>query len=399
MRYLPACLVALISAAEAQVTLNADLYATYTDNVFLTANQRGDLMQSAYIDFDYQLDANLSLYYSGNANVFSENADLFNHVHSLGASYACPVGAAGLFFAGANLSLRLDRPLYDYRDFAAGRAFASFEPYLHPALITRLDYTLSYQNFLNAADYSYREQHLDAQLTHYLPTRTTLQLNGELGLKSYLQETAQPSRNPLLWGTRLKAAQSLGPNLGLQLAWHHQGILAGQSRYADWFWYAPNRLLDDPYKTEEYWYDPDELYKTKVKSKAYWYKTKATSQDYWYDPDELFEDRYSYSGDQWSATLKYLAPLNCELAASFYRESRLYSQRPAYDLAGVPTGGSTTETRHTARLGLARAFYLDSTLFQEMALELEWLYRSVASNDAFYDADAHAYSVGIQFGF
>ena len=62
-------------------------------------------------------------------------------------------------------------------------------------------------------------------------------------------------------------------------------------------------------------------------------------------------------------------------------------------------GGSTTETRHTARLGLARAFYLDSTLFQEIALELEWLYRAVASNDAFYDTDAHAYSAGIQFGF
>ena len=299
------------------------------------------------------------------------------------------MGAAGLFFAGASLSLRLDRPLYSYRDFAAGRAFASFEPYLHPDLIARLDYTLSYQNFLNAADYSYREQHLDAQLTHYLPTRTTLQLNGELGLKSYLQETAQPSRNPLLWGTRLKAAQSLGPNLGLQLAWHHQGILAGQSRYADWFWYDPNKFFDDPYKTKAKWYDPDELYKKKAPSKAYWY-----------DPDELFEDRYSYSGDQWSATLKYLAPLNCELARlPCYRESRLYSQRPAYDLAGVLTGKSTTETRHTARLGLARAFYLDSTLFQEIALELEWLYRSVASNDAFYDADAHAYSVGIQFGF
>lgn len=386
MRYLPAYLVALLSVAEAQVALNADLYATYTDNVFLTASQRGDLMQSAYIDFDYQFDTDLSLYYSGNANVFSKNADLFNHLHSFGASYARPLGAAGLFFAGTTLSLRLDRPLYDYRDFAAGRAFASFEPYLHPALITRLDYTFSYQNFLNAADYSYREQHLDAQLTHYLPSRTTLQLNGELGLKSYLQETAQPSRNPLLWGIRLKAAQSLGPNLGLQLAWHHQGILAGQSRYADWFWYDPNKLFDDPYKTKAYWYDPDELY-------------KAQSKAYWYDPDELFEDRYSYSGDQWSATLKYLAPLNCELAASFHRESRLYGQRPAYDLAGVFTGESTTETRRTARLGLARAFYLDSTPFREMALELEWLYRSVASNDAFYDTDAHAYSVGIQFGF
>ena len=247
MRYLP-YLVALISTAEAQVALNADLYTTYTDNVFLTASQRGDLIQSAYIDFDYQLDSDVSLYYSGSANVFSENADLFNHLHSVGASYARPLGAAGLFFAGASLSLRLDRPLYSYRDFAAGRAFASFEPYLHPALITRLDYTLSYQNFLNAADYNYREQHLDAQLTHYLPTRTTLQLNGELGLKSYLQATAQSSRNPLLWSTRLKVAQSLGPNLGLQLAWHHQDILAGQSRHADWFRYDPNKFFGDPHK-------------------------------------------------------------------------------------------------------------------------------------------------------
>ena len=95
MRYLPACLVALISAAEAQVSLNADLYTTYTDNVFLTASQRDDLIQSAYIDFDYQPDADLSLYYAGSANVFSENADLFNHLHSLGASYARPLGAAG----------------------------------------------------------------------------------------------------------------------------------------------------------------------------------------------------------------------------------------------------------------------------------------------------------------
>ena len=387
MKYLPACLIALISAAEAQVALNADLYATYTDNVFLTTSQRGDLIQSAYIDFDYQLDADLSWYYSGSANVFSENPELFNHLHSLGVRYARPLGAAGLFFFGAALSLRLDRPLYDYRDFAAGRAFASLEPYLHPELIARLDYTLSYQNFLNAANYNYLEQHLDAQLTHYLPTRTTLQLNGELGLKSYLQETAPPSRNPLRWGTRLKAAQSLGPNLGLQLAWHHQSILAGQSRYADWFWYDPDELFD-------------KFYKAKTKSKAYWYgPDESKSEAYWYDPDELFEDLYSYDGDQWSATLKYLAPLDCELETALHSESRLYSHRPAYDLAGMLTGKSTAETRRTARLSLARAFYLKSTPFREIALELEWLYRAVASNDAFYNADAHAYSVGIQFGF
>ena len=366
MKHLLTSLVALTSAVEAQVALNADLYTTYTDNVFLTASQRSDLMQSAYLDFSYSLGDDLSVYYSGNANVFSNNADLFNHLHSFGTSYARPLGAAGLFFAGADLSLRLDRPLYDYRDFAAGRVFASFEPYLHPELITRLDYTFSYQTFLNAESYNYREQHLDAQLTYYLPSRTTVQLNGELGLKSYLREEAQPSRNPLRWGTRLKMAQSLGPNLGLQLAWQRQGILAGQSRSADWFWHDP---------------------------------IKAQFNAHWYYPDELFEDRYSYSGDQWRTTLKYLAPLDCQLAASWLRESRLYSERPAFDLAGFPIGKSTTETRHTARLALARTWYLDNNWLREMAVELEWLYRSVASNDAFYDADAQAYSVGIQFGF
>ena len=127
MRYLPACLVALISVAVAQVALNADLYATYTDNVFLTASQRGDLMQSAYIDFDYQFDTDLSLYYAGSANVFSENADL-SSICTAWCELCGPLGAAGLFFADVSLSLRLDRPLYDYRDFAAGRAFASFEP-------------------------------------------------------------------------------------------------------------------------------------------------------------------------------------------------------------------------------------------------------------------------------
>ena len=387
MKCLPACLIALISAAEAQVALNADLYATYTDNVFLTTSQRSDLIQSAYIDFSYQLDADLDLYYSGSANVFSENPDLFNHLHRFGASYARPLGAAGLFFSGAALSLRLDRPLYSYRDFAACWAFSCVESYLHPDMLGRLDYTLSYQNFLNAADYNYAEQHLDAQLTHYFPTRTTLQLNGELGLKSYLRETAQPSRNLLRWGTRLKAAQSLGPNLGLQLAWHHQRNLAGQSRYADWFWYDPDELFDDGYKAER-------------KCKAHWSApddgglAQRTSKAYWYDPDELFEDLYNYDGDQWSATLKYLAPLDWELATSLQSESRLYSHRPAF-----PTGESTAETRRTARLSLARVFYLESTRLREIALELEWLYRAVASNDAFYNADAHAYSAGVQLGF
>jgi len=97
--------------------------------------------------------------------------------------------------------------------------------------------------------------------------------------------------------------------------------------------------------------------------------------------------------------LKYLAPWQSELVASFQRESRHYSNRPAYDLSGFPTGDSASENRQTLRLGLGRTFYPVNSWIQEAGVELEWLYRDIDSNDVFYDATARSYTIGLQLGF
>ena len=359
-------LIALVCVADAQVIPNVNLYTTYTDNLFLSSSQRGDLVNATYVDLDYIVNEDLGVYYSGSASLFSENADLFSHLHTLGLNYSRPWRNDDLLVAGIETGLRLVRALYDYRDFAEARAFATLKSYLRPDLLARIGYSLHYQNFLNANDYSYVEQHLNGQFTHVLPTRTTLQLRGEIGLKSYIQATGATSffdlsarssqdRHLLQWVSRLKAAQSLGPNAGLQVEWQHRQNFSGQSRFADLLFYNPD--------------------------------------------DDLFDDQFSYGGHRIGTTLKYLAPWQSELQTSFQRENRDYNNRPAYDLNGLPTGDSATETRQTLRLGIGRTFYPTNSWIQEAGVELEWLYRDINSNDVFYDASARSYTVGLQLGF
>jgi len=362
------CALVCLTTAEAQVIPSARLYSTYTDNLFLSSSRRADWINLAFIDLDYSLNKDFGLYYSGSANYFADNGDLFNHLHQVGLSFARPFGTTGSFYAGSELGLRLDRSLYDYRDFTEMRAFASAKAYIGPDLLVRSSYSARRQSYLNAADYSFYEQNFNLRLTHFLPTRTTLQFGAELGWKTYARAAAEISfldfavparfgqdRNLLQWVTRAKIAQSIGENIGLQIEWRRRTSLRGDSRY-----------LGDLF------YNPD---------------------------DDLFDDRYSYSGQQLGSTLKYLAPLGLTLETSFKRQTRNYSSRPAYDVLGSYLGQSQQETRRTLRLGLEKSFFRERGWVREIGVDIEWLYRNIDSNDPFYDAEARAYTMGIQLGF
>ena len=64
MKRLLVCFFALCAPSAAQIVPTVNLYTTYTDNLFLSASKRGDLINAAYIDLDYISSADLGLYYS-----------------------------------------------------------------------------------------------------------------------------------------------------------------------------------------------------------------------------------------------------------------------------------------------------------------------------------------------
>ena len=365
--YWIACLAALGSTATAQMTPRIDVYTTYSDNIFHNVNGRADWVTQADIDFDWSPTEALNLYYTGNANVFSEFSDLFNHTHGIGLTYQQLGEGRDLFYAGGQLALRLDRPDYAYREYAEGNAFAGLKTYLREDLLARLSYNLYLQEFLNASEYSFAEQSLFAQVSRFLPSRTTLQAGAELGLKTYLRDPAAAEdgiearagsgRNLVQLVGRAKAAQSLAQSAGLQAEYILRANLSGSSRFAD------TQL-----------YNPD---------------------------DDLFDDRFAYEGHTLSARLKYLAHAGLLLEAGASWEKRTYPGRPALDLDGflLANEASRRDTRRSLSLGAGRSFFPQSGLTSEIRLNLQWRYADTASNDPYYDSDSQTYSVGVELDF
>jgi hypothetical protein len=361
------CWVLAPTLSQAQIIPRVNLNTSYTDNLFQSYNQRSDWINQAYIDLDYVFDGPFNLYYNGSANQFNENGDLFSHTHQLGLSYVKQWDQRNLLQIGTDLSTRLDRPVYQYRDMVEASTYINAKFYLRPEWLARSGYSLSYLEYLNAGSYSFFEQSAFFQLSRFLSSRTTVQLRTELGLKTYAQSAntedillpvrAGESRNLLQWVGRFKVAQSLGDYTGLQIEYRKRANLSGRSRYTDVAFYNPD--------------------------------------------DDLFDDRYSYQGDSLGATLKHIAPLEVDLEASGQLESRRYTGRLALDLVGepLPSGATRQDTRQTLRLAAGKDFYLNQGPAQTVRLQLEWLYRNTDSNDPYYSADARTYTAGLSFEF
>ena len=362
-------LLATSAPAAAQIIPRVNLYSSFTDNLFQNYNRQSAWINHAFIDLDYVPNAALNIYYSGSANIFSDYEDLFSHIHRTGVSYMRlgEENDRSTFYAAAELALRLNRPLYDYRDFVQAETYANFKAYLKPTLLSRCSYSLRYQEYLNAGDYSFLEQILLAQLSHFLPSRTTLQMQAELGLKTYARAAASDTaaipvrtgsdRNLMQLKTRLKIAQSLGDNTGLQLEYRMRSNFIGQSRFRAEQFYNPN--------------------------------------------DDLFDDGYSYEGHELRSTLKHLAPWGLVVELSGFVEHRDYTGRPALDLEGFLVAEAVTRTdeRKTLALTVERTFYLQESRINEIRLQLEWLYRDIESNDAYYQTDSQIYATGVQIDF
>lgn len=360
MRILIAALLLGLSPAWAQPALRLNLYSSYTDNLFQSSQPHADWVELLYVDLDWGLGANTGLYYAGNASLFRQYGELFNHAHVLGVNYARD-GRAGEWRAGASLSARLDRRLYDYRDFAGGGAFIEAKRYLREDLVGRAGYTLRLQEYLNVSRQSYVEQRATARLTRFLPSRTTLDLRAELGVKSYLRRgeemflDAERGRHLVQGSGGLKLAQSLGARTGLQLEYVRQHSFSGQGR----FLFGPL-------------YDFD---------------------------DELFSDRYSYQGQTLGLTLKHLGLWTTQLELGGQLGSRDYVERLALDLDGFPLSLDQKRRDRWQLLELELVRFFQFASGPGLELGLHWSYRRTDSNDPYYDAGVNTYSASLEYAF
>ena len=154
---------------------------------------------------------------------------------------------------------------------------------------------------------------------------------------------------------RVKVAQAIGPQTGLQLLVIHRANVAGTNRSI-----AFERYFED-----------------------------------------LVDDRYAHSGQEFRAVLKHQAPGGVGFQATGRHIVRNYDDRPALHLDGqLLDGGAWREDRrNSVHLRAQKSFPFADTWLGAIGMHVEWLYQQVDSNDPYYDASTQVYSTGVELEF
>jgi hypothetical protein len=359
---------------SAQWSAGAYLGTLLDDNAFNNAMQLGDRITELSLQTAYGWETDVSdvqLFYTGTGNFFTLVPSRTFYEHSTGMTYSQLLGAneATLLKTGGSFSIRSNRDEYTVYDHSQLALHLNMRHYLSDLFMLKGGYSFRSAWFAELSDFNYAEHVAFLQGAVSLPTKTTVMLQADLDYKKYMTPNADsasvspggsgkgkqraivstPGVTQLI-GT-LKIAQGVAQGTGISLTGQYQVSLEKELRYLT---FSDGRLTDD----------------------------------------ELFDDHYGYEGPLGSLLVTQLLPADIRLLISGTVQQRRYSDRPAYDLAGVVVAPQRIDNRFTFSVSI-------DTPIESLGLRLTLIYDHIinASNDSFYDYRNNAVAARISFAY
>ena len=321
----------------------------------------------------------IEYYYSGNGNLFAQSGTRTFAINRIGVAYARQLGEGRSgFTAGGSFSLRLDRSYYDVYDYFGARGYINGKWYVRPSVLLRLGYRLRLREYWNLDEFSYTEHYLFAQVSKFLPTRTTLRGDISFGYKDH----RSPERGSFGYGPgqggrgRMWSAPSDPVDSGVP--GEGQVVLALQVAQS----LAENTGLSLRYQTR--------LNTTSTPHYVSGEKS-AYSED-----EDIFNDRYDYEGHEWTARLTQQLPGRVRAVLGGGYEIRNYDGRPALDLLGEPTASGALREDRSAFGSIS----VERPLTERVTAGVWYGFERNRSNDPYYDYNGrHSLSVGFDIRF
>ncbi len=341
-----------VHSGELPVSTELKLYGTYIDNVFQTYLPEPDYLTLTYLNASYDVTPGTSIFYDANFNLFSEHSDLQNHTHYLGTNYERAIFQdKGHLYFGGKLGLRQNTSEYADYDRRSGNAYTTLKYYLTKTTLAKMGYSMEYGSYPNLRTFNFLENYGFLQLSKFFQTRTTLQAMFEAGRRDYpnMSDDSSGSYTSQITGS-LKLAQSLADNTGLQL---------------QYLWHNAPHGMDEQYVEDAY-----------------------------YSAEEFFDDEYAYSGNEYRAVLKHVAPWRTTLKASLSMKDRNYNMPSIYT-----ESGSREDRDITFRFEVEKRFSLPLGAATDFALHIQFLHRKNNSNDSYYDYSTNMLSIGTKAAF
>lgn len=323
-------LAVLALPARTQFSVGADVGTMIDDNVDNNTLRLNDRITALGLQAGYDWitdDTNIGLAYLGSYNYYSVVPGRSYQTHTGSLTYARLFGNEDqtLWSSAASFGIRTDREEYEYYDNTTFAFSTALKHQLGESVLGRAGYTLRTMSFANLPAFDYTEHLLFVQSSFFLPSRTTLIAEVDLGVKVY--STPNEDTTGALTAGRgrmssslsspgvaqatgmLRIGQSVFQNTGLSLTGSWQVNLRREARFL----------------TSDYGLVSD---------------------------DEIFEDHYGYQGPGGSLMLTQILPLDMKLRVTGSWQRRGYTPRAAYNEVGVQIAPERIDNRRALNVSL-----------------------------------------------
>jgi len=311
-----------ITIAWSQMSVEATLGTMLDDNVNNNSLRLSDRVTTLGVEagYDWITDAtNTGLAYSGAYNYFATVPGRTFQYHTAGLTYAQLFDdeQRTVWNVGASYGIRSDREEYAFYDHTVLSLYTTIKTPLSESILGRAGYTFRMMRFSELTAFDYAEHSLFAQTSFFLPSRTTIIAEANLGFKLYRTPNDDSSAVGQGRGRGKSATSSPSVTQATGLIRIGQGF-TGTTGLSFTGGYQINLQKEVRYLGSDYGMISD---------------------------DEVFDDHYGYEGPQAALMLTQMLPWESTARLTGSWQRRLYATQPAYDPLGSLVAADRIDTR------------------------------------------------------
>lgn len=366
-------LAVVTSSGSSQWSLQTGLTGKYDDNINNNYLQIKDKITSLAFtgSYTWETDKNATeMFYSGSMNYYSSTIDRTFHYHSIGIDYNHLYGEEQETHLnlGTSYNTRVNRNDYTLYDHTQLSAFGTLKFPVAERFAGMTGYSFTYLNMKEVPDFNYIEHAAFFQIKSFLPTRTTIILQTDLGYKMYTTPNIDTSYTTGTgrWGQKSSSTTSSYPGVTQ---------LIGMMRIGQAIVDGTGLSLSGQYILN-------------LQSESRY----ILSYDGIVSGDDIFDDQYSYEGPSANITLTQLLPVQVVIKMTAGIQNRNYLLRPAYDIIGNEIADKRVDTRNNIFLSMEKNF---EELGISLGLSYEYLQNS--SNDEYFKYNNNIFGIGLMY--
>lgn len=396
----------LFSQADNRFGLKCSFWTLFDDNAFRNYRMLSDVVYQPDVTLYYSRETDWSGFqmdYQGSWFFFQNYADRKFQLHALGLSGSRLLNDSGTvaLYWGLHGGKRWNQPGYAYYDYGTASGYLNLRFDGGGKGSIGLGFSGQLQKFDELNQFDYFEIRSYLQPTLYLPTRTTLIGQFQLGYKKFIEPAVSqkiveetitwfwngnkwvrgkgnpnrtkqdsvrtktitrvvtvtsPGKSVLQFTGLVRAAQSVFSGTGIAV----QGLIRRNPR-------QNGRVL--------------------------------SFQDSGYEQEDvLFDDPYSYAGDEWSIEWTQLLPWKMSLKTGWDYKNKRYDIA-ACDAEGYPLENTKrNDRRKTLWITLKKNLKIKG-FSPTPSMQFSFYYQKNGSNDAYYDYSNRVVSIGLNAGF